>query len=98
MIRMKRIKDEMGAVAVLVGISLATLMSLFALSVDLGHIFVTKAELQNATDSAALAAVVELRNGTEAARQKALAFGESHGVAGSYIDIEPTDVVFGHLN
>ena len=98
MIRLKPLKDEMGAVAVLVGISLATLMSLFALSVDLGHIFVTKAELQNATDSAALAAVVELRNGTEAARQKALAFGESHGVAGSYIDIEPTDVVFGHLN
>lgn len=98
MTRLKPLRNEKGAVAVLIGISLVTFMSLFALSVDLGHIFVTKAELQNAADSAALAAVVELRNGTEAARQKALAFGESHGVAGSYIDIEPADVVFGHLN
>ncbi|MBI4358325.1 MAG: hypothetical protein HY584_03415 [Candidatus Omnitrophica bacterium] len=73
-------------------------MSLFALSVDLGHIFVTKTELQNTADSAALAAVVEIRNGLDAARQKALAFAEAHAVAGTYIDIEPGDIVFGRYN
>ena len=92
------LKQEKGVILTLVGISLFALVSLFALSVDLGHIFVTKAELQNTADSAALAAVIEIRNGIPEARRKAVDFGEAHAVAASQIIIDPNDVVFGHYD
>lgn len=98
MFHFRKLKEEKGTILTLVGVSLFALMSLFALVVDLGHIFVTRAELQNAADSAALASVVELRNGISAARQKAFDFGQAHAVAGSLIAIASSDVVFGHYN
>ena len=92
------VMGEKGTVLTLVGISLFVLMSLFTLSVDLGHIFVTRAELQNAADSGALAAVVEIRNGVTSARQKAISFAEAHVVTNQYIEIQDSDVVFGHYD
>ena len=92
------VKGEKGSVLTLVGLSLFTLVSLFALSVDLGYIFVTRAELQNAADSAALSAVIEIRNGISTARQKAISFGEAHVVANQFIEIEDGDVTFGRYD
>jgi len=92
------VRGEKGAVLTIVGVCLFALMSLFALSVDLGHIFVTRAELQNAADTAALAAVVEIRNGIPAARKKAIDFGQAHIVAHELIEIPESDVIFGHYN
>jgi Flp pilus assembly protein TadG len=49
------IKSQQGAVMVLVAISLFMIIGLTALAVDIGHLVVTKNELQNAADSGALA-------------------------------------------
>ena len=94
----QKLKNNRGAVLVLVGLSLFAFLSLFALVTDLGFIFVSKAELQNTADSAALAAVAEIRNGIDAARQKGIAFGEAHVVAKQQIQIDSSDVVFGHYD
>jgi hypothetical protein len=47
-------------VAILVGVSLAVLIGFAGLALDLGHLFVTKTELQDAADACALAAAKEL--------------------------------------
>lgn len=53
-------KRESGAVAVIVALSLAVLLGFVGLVIDLGHLYVNKTELQNATDACALAAANEL--------------------------------------
>lgn len=93
-----KLGNERGVILAVVGLSLLAFVSFFSLVVDLGYIFVTKNELQNVADSAALAAVIELPNGTEAARAKAVSFGEAHRVAGSPITVEPDHIVFGHYD
>lgn len=47
--------DSRGAVAVMVGICLAMLLGFGALTLDIGHALVTRSELQNVADAAALA-------------------------------------------
>lgn len=54
--------NQRGAVAVIVAITLAVLLSFLALAIDVGYIYATKNELQNAADSAALAATGKLGN------------------------------------
>lgn len=87
-----------GVILILTGLSLLAFLSFFALVADLGHIFVTKAELQNTSDSAALAAVGEIPSGLTTARQEAINFANTHQVAGDPIVILDSDVVFGHYN
>ena len=53
-------KSERGAVAIIVGLSLPVLIGFAGLALDLGRLFVTKTELQNAADACALAAANEL--------------------------------------
>ena len=91
-------KDQQGFVLLSVGITLLTFLGLIALVVGFGHIFVTKSQLQNTSDAAALAAAVEIPQGTASATQKALQFGGSHYVAGSKILIASNDVQFGNYN
>lgn len=94
---LKLASNNKGYVAVLAGCSLFIFLSLFALVADLGYIYVAKAELQNTADAAAFAGASELPSET-AARAKALAFGESHHVAGERIQIDSSDVRFGRYN
>ncbi|MBI4116016.1 MAG: Tad domain-containing protein [Candidatus Omnitrophica bacterium] len=91
-------KNQKGYVLITTGLSLLFLLSTFALVADLGHIFVTKSELQNTADAASLAAVVDIPQGETVARQKALVFGESHWVAGSQILIADPDIRFGNYD
>lgn len=56
------LRDNSGAVAIIVGISMIMLMSFAALAIDLSHLFVVKNELQNASDAAALAGARVLYN------------------------------------
>lgn len=49
-----------GAVAVVVGISIVVLVGFLALVLDLGHLYIAKTELQNASDAAALSGAKEL--------------------------------------
>jgi Flp pilus assembly protein TadG len=55
-----RLKDQRGVTAIVVGLILAMLLSFAALAVDIGYVMVTKNELQNVADAAALAAARQL--------------------------------------
>ncbi|MDA3789079.1 MAG: TadG family pilus assembly protein [Desulfobacula sp.] len=59
--------NQSGAVAVVTAILMTVFLSFVALAVDVGHLVVTKNELQNAADAGALAGARELYNsdGTE---------------------------------
>ena len=67
---------QKGGVAIIVALSLPVLIGMAGLALDLGKLYVTKTELQNAADACALAAAVEL-DGT--ASQFAIA--ENRGIA-----------------
>jgi von Willebrand factor type A domain-containing protein/putative Flp pilus-assembly TadE/G-like protein len=70
-----------------------------ALAVDTGLMYASKSELQNAADSAALAAVSRLvleTNAMAEASAEAATFAELHKVAGNYAELVETDVVPGH--
>ncbi|OGX06377.1 MAG: hypothetical protein A3G87_01900 [Omnitrophica bacterium RIFCSPLOWO2_12_FULL_50_11] len=98
MSQLRRFKGKGGTILILAGASLFAFITFFALVADFGHIFVTKAELQNVADSAALAAVVDIQNGLAQARQTAVSFGETHRVAGSPILIDSGDIAFGYYD
>lgn len=49
-----------GAVAIIVAVSLVALIGMLGLVLDLGHLYVTKTELQNAADAASLSGAKEL--------------------------------------
>ncbi len=53
-------KSQTGAVAIVVGVSLAVLVGFAGLALDLGRLYINKTELQNAADACALAAAGEL--------------------------------------
>ena len=53
-------KRERGAIAIIVALSLASLVGFVGLVLDVGHLFITKTELQDAADACALAAAKEL--------------------------------------
>lgn len=55
-----KLKDNHGVTAVIVALSIFTLLAFAALAIDLGYVMVTKNEVQNAADSAALAGAREL--------------------------------------
>jgi len=94
----KLLKSKRGYVAAGVGTSLIAVLTLSAVVVDLGRIYVTKSQLQNAADSMALAAVVDLVDGTEAATTSAQAYANQHYAAGDALTVAPTDVTYGNLD
>jgi len=59
------LRDERGAVAVIVMALLVVIIGFAAMVIDLGVLFVVRGELQNAADAGALAGVVELVNNSE---------------------------------
>jgi hypothetical protein len=69
-------RRQRGAVAVIVGLTLAVLIGFAGLALDLGKLFVAKTELQNGADACALAASREL-TGTNASQ---LAIAEAAGI------------------
>ncbi len=92
------LRQERGSILIISAVSMIAFLSFFALVADLGHIFVAKSELQNTADSAAMAAIIEVMNGSEAATQVAVDFGQAHKVAGTPILVNPNDVVFGNYD
>lgn len=54
------LRDDKGATAVIVAVSLVMLLSMGALTIDIGHSLVARNELQNASDAAALAGVRQI--------------------------------------
>lgn len=69
-------RRQRGAVAIIVGLSLAVLIGFAGLALDLGKLFIAKTELQNSADACALAASREL-TGTNATQ---LVIAEAAGI------------------
>lgn len=59
---LKKLDSESGQSAVLFALLLVTVLGFTALTVDVGRVYLAKAEMQNAADSAALAAAHDLPN------------------------------------
>jgi len=60
------LKNQEGAVAVLVGIMIAAIMGFVGLALDVGNLMVTKTEMQNAVDAAACAGALQLPDQSKA--------------------------------
>lgn len=94
-------RKRRGAVAVQVAVSLTVLLGFTALTVDVGHLYNVRAELQRTADAAALAAVVELGGGQsdtlamQAARQTAGSYASANAVLKQAIVLEEQDITFG---
>ena len=86
-------KNEQGSVMVIVAISLAALLGISGLAVDFGGMAITKQELQNAADAAALAAGLDIMNqqgqtsATGTAREFAQVNGFTHGDGDSTVEV-----------
>ncbi|MCC4115645.1 pilus assembly protein TadG-related protein [Aromatoleum toluclasticum] len=72
---------QRGVVAVMAGLTAVTLFAFGGIVLDLGHLYIAKTELQNASDAAALAGAKELNNklsGVNAAVSRAIATAAQH--------------------
>lgn len=58
----KRLRSQQGATAIIVGLMMVVFIGFVALAVDIGHLYVVRNELQNASDAGALAGARFLYN------------------------------------
>jgi Flp pilus assembly protein TadG len=94
-----KIQNRYAFVTVWVILTLAALLLLIGLAVDTSHAYTVGRQLQNAADSAALAAAAQLTSGTSAAQAAAVTAAASNKAAGSAVSINSaSDVVFGAYN
>ena len=87
-----------GAILVLTLVLMIFVFAFVAFTVDMGYMTLTKGELQNAADAAALAGVVDLKDGATAARTTAKSFAAQHRAAGSPVIVPDTDILIGNFN
>lgn len=82
---------QRGAVAIMLGITLAVLIGFAGLALDLGRFFIIKSELQNAMDACALAASSQLRPGQSDpnALTRAIAYGRVFTTGG--VSVNPAE-------
>lgn len=91
---------QQGAVAVLVAFSVVALVLMLGLVLDLGHLYVTKNELQNAADACALSGARELNDLSTGALDRATAAARTAGNANKVdlqkdaVNILTADVTF----
>jgi hypothetical protein len=95
------IKNQCGATMVFVAICIFMIIALTALAVDIGHLVVTKNELQNAADAGALAGarVLYLNDGqavNPAANQTATDSAVANNSDNSAVEVGAGDVLRGH--
>jgi hypothetical protein len=93
---------QQGAVVIIVAICLVVLIGMLGLVLDLGHLYVTKTELQNAADAAALSGAKELdgtADGIDRAVVWANAAGEKHkyNLSSTPVEVEDADIQFSCL-
>lgn len=85
-IRMSAKNRQGGAVAIMVGLTIALLVGFLGLALDLGRLFIVKTELQNAMDACALAAA------------GGLAAPGGMATAGNFADAESRGMLVGQRN
>ena len=93
-------RKQKGAVAVIFGLTTVVLLTMGGLVLDLGHLYVAKAELQNAADAAALAGAKEL-NETAAGITLAVSQAQAIALKNKYdfatdLVLLAGDIQFGH--
>jgi hypothetical protein len=87
-------KEENGQSLVMITLLFMVLLSFSALVIDIGVLYVTKAELQNAADAGALAgASVPLADTINEAKEYARVNGVNDSVPGTTITVDPNVVV-----
>jgi Flp pilus assembly protein TadG len=98
-----------GVIIVLLAVVLIILLAFMALAVDVGVVYTAQSELQNAVDSAALAAAAALTNEKEAvdagftdvrdyARDQARIYAGKNFANGHLVDLLQTDIQLGQWN
>ncbi len=85
-----------GVVVPFVAVIMLVLLGMAALTVDLGHLHNTHAEMQRAVDAAALAGASGLLEGEEVMRIRAYELAESNLVDGSPVQNEEVEVTAGN--
>jgi hypothetical protein len=76
----KRVREQTGAVAVLVMILMTGIIGIMAYAIDTGSLYQTRSHLQTVADSAALAGVQELPYNPALAEQTAIEYAAMHDV------------------
>jgi len=85
----KKLKDQCGQVAILVGIAMVAIAGVLAYVIDTGSVYEARRTYQTVADSAALAGAQELPNAA-GARQAAQDYAEMHGVTPENLSINIT--------
>lgn len=79
-VQLARRRTQSGAVAIVVAMALIAMVGIVGLALDLGKLYVARAELQNAADACALAAVHSLNGATTRQLEMAEAAGMTTGL------------------
>ncbi|MBS3762503.1 MAG: VWA domain-containing protein [Planctomycetes bacterium] len=93
-----------GQVIILFAFTVILLAMLCVLTIDVGFLFTSQAELQNAIDSAALAGASQLHtrysdpNWRDNVKNEAMALAEANLVAGERLTLTDSDFQFGHYD
>ncbi len=87
-----------GGVAVTFAVVLPVLIGLTALAVDVGYLFASKAQLENASAAAALACESGMATDAATAVSRAKLYGQNNSVMGVPVIIQNADVQFGNWN
>jgi hypothetical protein len=101
---LKTRKQQTGAVAIMVGLSILVLIMFLGIVVDLGRMYVTKTELSNAADACALAAASQLTGGPNSvtlAQNAGELVGDRNNVSfqSTAVNVQDSDIAFSdHLN
>lgn len=94
------LRRQKGAVAVLTGLTIVVLVGMAGLVLDLGHLYITKTEMQNAADACALSAARELSAINSTTVSRATDAGTAAGIRnkvdlqGQAANIQPSDITF----
>ena len=94
-----KLRGERGASAIVMALFLVAAGSFLALVINVGHLMMVRRQLQNAADSAAMAAALDLdgtSTGLTRARSTAIAYASRHFTdKASSVVVRSSDVIFG---
>ncbi len=96
-------RKRSGQIVALFALLLVVLVIICVLSIDMGRMITSQAQLQNAVDAAALAGASQLIGFVDepektAARQEAVRLSESNAVAGDHLTLATEDIQFGRYD
>ncbi|TSK09030.1 MAG: hypothetical protein FPO08_06960 [Geobacter sp.] len=88
--------DRRGFAIVYLALMIVVLVGFVSLAVDLGYMYLTKGQLQNAADAAALAGAAMNLGDSTAVKQKAIEFAAKNKAAGDDVAVTEGDVTIGN--